>query len=177
MCKAHLKPGGVMTVWIPLYESNLATAKSMIGSFFKVFPDGVIWSNDSDGEGYDAVLFGQAESAPIDIDKIQTRLGREAYEPVKKSLADVGFRSWVSLLATYAARAADLKDWLKDAQINTDHNLRLQYLAGLSLNTYRGSEILADIRQHYRFPDRLFSGSDRALLMVKYAIDGLPQDK
>ena len=57
MCKQHLKPGGVMSLWIPLYESNSETAKSAIATFFKVFPNGILWSNDSDEGGYDAVLF------------------------------------------------------------------------------------------------------------------------
>src|SRR5262249_22079017 len=57
MCKEHLKPGGVMTLWIPLYESNSDTIKSVIATFFQVFPNGVIWSNDVDGAGYDAVPF------------------------------------------------------------------------------------------------------------------------
>jgi hypothetical protein len=34
-----------------------------------------------------------------------------------------------------------LADWLKDAPINRDHNLRLQYLAGLALDSYTQGEI------------------------------------
>src|SRR6185503_423147 len=30
MCKQHLKPGGVIALWIPLYESSQDTAKSVI---------------------------------------------------------------------------------------------------------------------------------------------------
>src|SRR5439155_3516251 len=145
MCKAHLKPGGVMSLWIPLYESNSETAKSVIATFFKVFPNGILWSNDSEGEGYDAVLFGQVEQTQIDMDQLQNRLDRPDHARVKQSLAEVGFHSAVGLLATYAGQAPDLLEWTRDAQINTDRNLRLQYLAGLWLNSYMGSEILADI--------------------------------
>jgi hypothetical protein len=35
------------------------------------------------------------------------------------------------LMATYAGQARDLRPWLTDAEINTDRNLRLEYLAGL----------------------------------------------
>jgi spermidine synthase len=177
MCKAHLKPGGVMTLWIPLYESNLDTAKSMIATFFKVFPNGILWRNDSEGEGYDAVLFGQAEPPRIDVDKLQDRLNREDHARVKKSLAQVGFPSAVSLLATYGSQATDLRPWMRDAQINTDHNLRLQYLAGMSLNSYIGSEILADISRYYRFPSNLFLGSDQRRQMLKFALEGPPPSK
>ena len=41
----------------------------------------------------------------------------------------------IDLLATYFGQASLLTEWSRDAQINTDRNLRLQYLAGMSLNT------------------------------------------
>jgi spermidine synthase len=174
MCKAHLKPGGVMALWMPLYESNSATAKSMIATFFKVFPNGILWSNDSNGEGYDAVLFGQVEPTQIDVDKLQDRLNREDHALVKRSLQEVGFPTVFGLLATYAGQAQDLQAWMQDAQINTDRNLRLQYLAGMSLNYYMGSEIMAEIRQYYKFPDNLFLGSDQRKQMLRVLIEQPP---
>ena len=126
-----------MSLWIPLYESNHVTVKSIIATFFKVFPNGIVWSNDDDsGDGYDAVLFGQAGPTQFDLDEIQARLDRPDYARVKQSLADVGFPTAVNLLATYAGRAAELGEWTRDAQINTDRNLRLQYLSGWSANSF-----------------------------------------
>ena len=166
MCKEHLNPGGVMSLWIPFYESNQETIKSVLATFFKVFPNGVVWSNDENGTGYDAVLFGQVEPTVIDVDKLQARLDRPEYADVRASLDDVGFHSAVDLLATYAARAADLGEWMKDAQINTDRNLRLQYLAGMALNNYEETKILNDITRTYQFPRDLFIGnSERSRLL------------
>src|SRR5207253_689306 len=105
MCKARLKPGGVMSLWIPLYESNPVTVKSVISTFFKVFPNGILWSNDDDGEGYDAVLFAKVEPTRFDLDLLQARLDRPDHARVKESLAAVGFRSAIDLLATYAGQA------------------------------------------------------------------------
>jgi len=184
MCKAHLKPGGVMSLWIPLYESNVDTAKSVIGTFFKVFPNGILFSNDLNGEGYDAVLLGQVEPTQIDLDALQRRLDSTEYRQVKESLMDVGFGMVggnpasgpnergvaIDLLATYAGRATDLQDWMRDAQINTDRNLRLQYLAGMWLNTYMGTAILDGILHNYKFPDQVFIGSEERVQMMKQAL-------
>lgn len=184
MCKDHLKPGGVMSLWIPLYESNTDTAKSVIGTFFKVFPNGILFSNDLNGEGYDAVLLGQAEPTRIDLDALQQKLDSGDYARVKESLTEVGFGSVgsnpggasdgrgiaVALLATYAGRATDLQEWMKNAQINTDRNLRLQYLAGMWLNTYINTEILNGILQYYRFPDQIFAGSEEQIAAMKQAL-------
>src|SRR5947209_14103761 len=103
--------------------------KSEIATFFEAFPNGTIWSNDLNGEGYDLVLLGQVETLAIDADEIQERLKRPDHEGVAKSLLNVGFHSIVGLLGTYAGQASNLGPWLKDAQINRDQNLRLQYLA------------------------------------------------
>jgi len=43
--------------------------------------------------------------------------------------------SALSLLTTYAGRGPDLRPWLKGGHINRDRNLRLQYLAGMGLNS------------------------------------------
>ena len=56
LCKPRLNPGGVITQWVPLYESNPDAVKSELATFFDVFPDGTVWSNDVDGRGYDVVL-------------------------------------------------------------------------------------------------------------------------
>jgi spermidine synthase len=173
MCREHLSPGGVVSLWIPLYESNLDTAKSVIATFFEVFPHGSVWTNDLDGKGYDAILFGQAEPTVINLDALQLRLARADHRAVKESLQEVGFgasrrrtssgpEEWAvvaELLATYAGHAPLMQEWSQGAQINTDRNLRLQYLAGMWLNSNLGAEILSSILAHYRFPDRMFVGS------------------
>jgi spermidine synthase len=167
MCKAHLKPGGVMSLWIPLYESDPATVKSVLATFLKVFPNGVVWSNDDNGEGYDIVLFAHAENTRIDLDALHARLERPDHARVRQSMAEAGFPSWESLLGTYAGREAGMKEFLRDAQINTDANMRLQYLAGWSANSYRGGEILTRIQLHQEFPEILYTGSATNLAKLK----------
>jgi spermidine synthase len=181
MCKEHLKPGGVMTLWIPLYESNEETSKSVIATFFKVFPNGILFSNDNKGQGYDAVLFGRADATTINVDESQNLLDRPEYAAVKQSLMDVGFgttRSYgaggpsvaVDLVATYAGRAQDLTVWGQDAKINTDRNLALQSLAGKWLNMQKAPAILNGILKYYKYPDQLFVGSPERIAAVKDAL-------
>jgi spermidine synthase len=179
VCKRHLKPGGVMSLWIPLYESTFASAKSITATFFEVFPNGMIFSNDELSMGYDAVLIGRAEPTRIDLDRAQSILDRDDYTPVRRSLADVGFgvnamgdyssglNTAVDLFATYAGQASDLRVWTRNAQINRDRNLRLQYLAGMGYNSNISAAIFESILFHYRFPDKLFSGSSPAIRHLK----------
>jgi spermidine synthase len=176
MCRDHLKPGGIVSLWIPLYESNLETTKSVIATFFQVFPNGIVWSNEREGYGYDAILFGQVEPTVIDVDDLQDRLDHPDYQLMKQSLRDVGFgegldggasEAGIDLLATYAGQAPLLKEWSQGAQINTDRNLRLQYLAGMWLNSSMGARTLSSILAHYRFPDQTFIGSPERIDVLK----------
>ncbi len=182
MCKKHLKPGGVMSLWMPLYESNLATAKSLIATFFEVFPNGLIFSNDNHLEGYDAVLIGQADPQAIDLDKLHALLESDDYSGVRESLSEVGFggsTAWAqsadygvatNLLSTFAGRASNLREWTKNAQINRDKNLRLQYLAGMYFNSYISTKILQSILSYYEFPEEVFIGSDQRITDLQAAM-------
>jgi spermidine synthase len=162
-CKRHLKPGGVITQWVPLYESDPETVKSEIATFFDVFPNGTIWANDNNGQGYDVVLLGQAEPTKIDVDALQARLERPEYANVRQSLGIVGFPNAISLLETYLGRASDLRPWLAGAQINRDIDLRLQYLAGMGVNNFSAGAIASEIARVRRFPQDLFSGSPESI--------------
>jgi spermidine synthase len=170
LVKRHLNPGGVVTQWVPLYESNLDVVKSEFATFFAAFPTGTVWSNDRDGEGYDVVLLGPAEPAKIDIDSMLKRLQRD--ERVAESLKDVAFRSVFSLLATYAGQGPDLQQWLARAEINRDRNLRLQYLAGLGLNLNLGGLIHDELLTYRGFPEELFVASAQHKQMLQYLIEG-----
>jgi spermidine synthase len=166
LCKRHLNPGGIVTQWVPLYESDFETVKSELATFFEVFPHGTVWNSDVTNRGYDVVLVGQAEPGPIDIDRLAERLGRQDHDWVAASLAEVGLGSAFSLLATYAGRDNELRPWLEGAPINRDLNMRLQYLAGWGLNFYHPDWIFQAILTYYSFPEDLFRGSSesRALL-------------
>ena len=169
--KLRLNPGGVVTLFVQLYESNLEAVKSEVATFLDVFPDGVIWGNTFRGRGYDMVLMGQVEPLRIDLEEIEQRLREPAYDQVARSLREIGMPSAVELFATYAGRGRDLTEWLSDAVINRDRNLRLQYVAGLGLNLYESDEIYANLLVHRRFPEDLFVGTEARLESMRAAVE------
>jgi spermidine synthase len=160
LVKGHLNPGGVVAQWLPIYESDEETVKTELATFFSVFPNGTVWSNFLNGDGYDLVLLGRPDAAPIDIDALERRLGQPGYTRVSASLAETEFHSAMDLLATYAGRASDLAPMLAGVEINEDLNLRLQYLAGLGLNSVLAPQIYRDILAYRKFPDGLLTGSN-----------------
>ena len=172
LVKEHLNPGGVVAQWLPIYDSDLETVKSELATFFAVFPNGSVWSNYVNGDGYDLVLIGQTGDALINIDDIQARLDRPDYAPVLASISEVGFHSAVEVMGTYAGRASDLQSFIAGAQINQDLNMRLQYLAGLGLNSMDHPQIYADMVAYRQFPDNLFVGSQGRMDALRTLLRG-----
>ena len=162
LVKAHLNPGGVVTQWVPLYQSSEDVVKSEIATFFEVFPNGTIWTNQyASGRGYDIVLLAKNEPLRIDPESLFTRLERPDHKRIDDALRQVEIPGVPGLLATYAGQASDLRPWLADAQINTDRNLRLEYLAGLANNIY-DARIYQNIMRYRRFPDEMYVGANVA---------------
>ena len=164
--KQHLNPGGVVTQWVPLYESDPDTIKTELATFFEVFPNGTIWANDINGEGYDTVLMGQNGDGPIDLDQLVRRYNG----PVAQSLKEVGLNSAMELISTYAGRAQDLKPWLTDAHVNTDMDLRLQYMAGMGLNWNNAPAIKQQMGNYLQYPQGLFKASPELLQQLQSAL-------
>lgn len=166
----HLNDGGVVTVFVQLYESGMQAVKSEVATFLEVFPNGMIFGNTHQGGGYDVVLVGQKGESRIDVDRIEERLASPQFATVAQSLAEIGFYNGVDLLSTFAAQGPMLRPWLSDAQVNRDRNLRLQYLAGLGVNKYEQAQIYSEILQYRQVPENLFVGSPERLQTLYAAI-------
>ena len=172
LAKEHLNVGGVVTVFVQLYESSPEAVKSEVATFFDVFPNAMVFGNTYNGGGYDIVLVGMQGTPKIDVDAIQAKLDRPEYAAVRRSLAEVGFNSAEELLGTFAGQESHLRLWMADAQINHDNDMRLQYLAGLGFNQYNQAAIYSAMIQGRRYPEGLFVGSPAKIAAIRAAIGG-----
>jgi spermidine synthase len=172
LCKERLNDGGVVTVFVQLYEITEQAVRSELATFVDAFPNAVVFANTVDGRGYDAVLVGRKADTPIDISALARRLERPDYARVAASLRTVGFDSALDLLSTVAADAATLAPWLAGAPRNTDASLRLQYLAGQGLNVFAAAEIFGELAATEAVPARSFTGSPAELEELRQRLAG-----
>ncbi|WP_010587944.1 fused MFS/spermidine synthase [Schlesneria paludicola] len=128
LCKSRLSLHGVVTLWVPLYESNEATAKCELATFLQQFPTATIWSGQNLFVGYDLIVLGTVDGRRADCEELTRKL--EDSLPLRLGLTLVGIGTANSLQQRFVANLEDLGAWLTGAQINRDCNLRLQYLAG-----------------------------------------------
>lgn len=170
MVKEHLNPGGYFSLYVPLYETDERTIKSEIATFLAAFPNGTIWANTRGGQGYDMVFLGQVEPLRINLDEVQARLDRPDYEPVAQSLRDVGIGSTVDLFSTYAGGKEELGPWIRGSELNTDADLRLQYIGGWGINSQLENYLYQQILHYRHVPRNLFTGSPQAMAAMRQAL-------
>jgi spermidine synthase len=116
------------------------------------------------------VCLGQAGPLKINLDEVEQRLNSPDYAPVAESLREIGIRSAVDLLATYAGQRSDLEPWYAGAQLNRDGDLRLQYLAGWGINSSLEDVIYRQMLSYRRPPLNLFTGSPERVQSLMNAI-------
>src|SRR5690606_24324418 len=155
------------TLFVQLYESSEEAAKSELATFLEAFPNGAIFANTIGGEGYDLVLFGRLDNAPIDVDAVQARLDDPANAAITEPLSEVGIPSAGGQDPTRGGRSRDLAGWMADAQIKTAGNWKLQYLAGLGLNEYESAGIFRNMIRDVEYPEGLFTGSEQPLQALR----------
>jgi spermidine synthase len=168
--KSHLNPGGMFSLYVPLYETDEPTIKSELETFFQAFPNATVWSNTREGLGYDMVFMGQAEPLKINLDEVDQRLARPDYAPVAESLRGIGVGSALDLFATFAGQKSDLGHWTKGAQINRDADLRLSYLAGWGINSALEDVLYRQMLRYRERPDNLFTGSPERMQALYLAM-------
>ncbi|HTX34117.1 MAG TPA: fused MFS/spermidine synthase [Bryobacteraceae bacterium] len=169
--KAHLNPGGLFSLYVPLYETDERTIKSELATFFAAFPYGTVWANTLNGQGYDMVFMGQAEALKIDLDEVQRRLESPGYEPVAESLREIGVNSATDLFATYAGQSSDLGPWVVGAELNRDSDLKLQYLGGWGINSAMEDYLYREMMSYRQPPSNIFTGSPERLLALVQALN------
>jgi spermidine synthase len=157
--KAHLNPGGMFSLYVPLYETDERTIRSELATFFSAFPNGTVWANTISGQGYDMVFMGQAEPLKVNLDELQQRLSQPDYAAVAQSLREISIYSAVDLMSTYTAQKSDLDSWLQGADINHDRDLRLQYIAGWGINSDLEDTLYREMLRYRQPPLNIFSGS------------------
>lgn len=147
LAKSRLNPGGVIAQWVPLYETDAAAVKSEIAAFASIFPDATFWRAPG---SYDLIMLARRDGAPIDASQLER--GLAANPRVRDALSPIGMDSAIRILHAYGTNAHDLAPWLKDAEVNRDSNLRLEYLAALAVDHKDARSLYGEIDAYRRWP-------------------------
>jgi spermidine synthase len=148
--QARLKPGGIATQWVPLYETTEEAIQMQMKTFMDAFPDGTVWNSAANGRGYDVVMLGRTAPLRMDLGEIQARLDRTP--AIAMALRDVRMGSALDLLATYGTGARDMAAWFAKTPLNRDFSLKLEYISGMALNAREADSIYAHMTAERTYP-------------------------
>ena len=154
--REHLNPGGVVTMYIQLFETNLDAVKSAVATFFEVFPNGTHLGQPVSGTRprHGAARSGRAAAHRSRRDGA-ARLSRPEYSRVAQSLARGRHefrRGSVCHIRRPRSGSKRVVERCRDQY--AIGILRMQYLAGLGLNLDDSAAIYAGMLTYRRFPAR-----------------------
>ncbi len=170
--RAHLKPGGLASQWVPLYETSELAIQIQAKTFMQAFADGTVWNTITDNRGYDVVFVGSEQPLRIDVNEVQVRIDRSPL--LEASLREVKLGGAVSLLSTYGTSGRDMSAWLTNVPVNRDFSLKLEYISGLAINSHDADGIYAHMSANRTFPEQLFAGTPETLNGLRRRILGAP---
>ena len=119
-CRAHLRPGGVVCHWAPLWRTRPEDWSTIVGTFLDVFPHVRLFN-----VGLTTVLLGREEPfPPVDLDELRRRWDRPA---VRRSLTEVGVRGPIEALSYYQADETEARRLTAEAARTTDDHPRIEF--------------------------------------------------
>lgn len=125
--RTRLEPGGVFCQWVQMYCLRPDDLRSVLAAFRESFPNVLVFGTLG---GVDLVLIGTDEPVRFDRAALARRM---AELRVRMSLARVGIREPVDLLALLRVGDREIDGLLKGAPMNTDDNGRVEFSAPKSL--------------------------------------------
>ena len=152
--RSRLKPGGLATQWVPLYETTEEAIQMQMKTFMDAFPDGTVWNSAANMRGYDVVMLGRTAPLRMDLAEMQARMDRTP--AIGGALRDIRMASALDLLATYGAGARDMQTWFAKTPLNRDFSLKLEYISGMALNAREADDIYAHMTADRSYPQGVF---------------------
>jgi spermidine synthase len=132
----HLRPGGIMCQWLPIYEMSVADLKSVVRTFSLHFNYTMTWLTQ-----YDAEIIGSNSPIAIDEAALEKRI---SFPAVREDLRQVKMGTAEDFLSYFVMGTEAMQRFGRDGIINTDDNLYLEFSTPASLGrNVMGGNVMA----------------------------------
>jgi spermidine synthase len=132
LCAARLRPGGIVSTWLPLYGLSVDDVKGVLASLRAVFPHVQVWYPNAVPNENTVIL---ASARPITIDAARVAAGLER-SAVAADLAEVGLADPERLLDGFLMGEEAVAAFTRGARLNTDDRPSLEFLAPRTLDRF-----------------------------------------
>jgi spermidine synthase len=149
LCRERLTPQGIACSWLQEYSMNLKTFRSVVRTFYSVFPNMTIWRL---GWG-DCLLVGSRGTVAIDYDVFTRRMNSEA---IAADLKRIGIETPQAFFGRIVMGSDGAKLFAEGAPLHTDDNALVEFAAPRSLITEAYQQALGEERGRYLEADLSF---------------------
>lgn len=130
LLKKRLKPGGLVSQWLPFYSITPRNFKMIVKSFYKVFPNTSVWFVNSTVNSY-VIVIGKLDNGRIDYAGLERKL---AIPEVKADLKEIDSETPYKILDFFLFANEKVGEFVGDVPLHTDDNMAVEYLSGRAIN-------------------------------------------
>lgn len=130
LCRRRLAPGGVVSMWLPIYSLTEHNLRQIIRAFTDVFPAASVWYPATTLNPF-LVVLARADDSPIDPDRFAAVFRQPG---IAKELAEIGYPEPEDLLADLILTGPQLADWVRDTPPHEDDRPTIEYESGRVLD-------------------------------------------
>lgn len=141
LCAKRLEPGGVISMWLPMYSLLPENYRSILRAFQNVFPNVSIWYPHSVENSFTIVL-----ATPEPTVRLQDLARRMADRAISEDLVRIGAQDPAELLSYLVLAAQDVRRWVEETAPHTDDLPLVEYESGRTLASVgTWAQTLADL--------------------------------
>ena len=145
--RSRLKFGGVWAQWVPVYGMDSRDLRSILATVADVYPFVAVYASI---EYNDLVVLGSEQPLRPSAEMAHRLLDRPA---VAAELSRVGIDSDIELLSLYLLDRAGIIEMGRDAPLNTDDNMFIEFSTASKLHLEARRENYGELLAHARLPD------------------------
>jgi spermidine synthase len=137
LLRNRLKPGGLVSQWLPFYSLTPENFKMIIKSFYEVFPNTSVWFPNSTINAY-VIVIGKLDEPLIDYAVMEEKL---KIPEVAADLKKINSETPYKILDFFLFANETVGKFVDDVPLHTDDNMAVEYLSGRMLSKWYTSYI------------------------------------
>ncbi len=126
--REHLKPDGLVLIWIPVSDMDAYTVKMLLRTFHDVFENCSVWEERPMGEYF---LIGTLNPLKVDVESLMERGTRSK---IKEDMARVDVNRPDHLFARFVMGAETIKRVAGEGPLHTDDRRQLEFILPKIMN-------------------------------------------
>ncbi len=132
LCRRRLNPGGIVSMWLPMYSLTTRNYLQIVRAFRDVFPNTTIWYVPNIPNAF-TIVIGRMEPGPIPFDRIAAH-----WTPaVSQELSEIGMGEPGTLASAFLCGPADVERITRDIPPHIDDLPSVEYESGRLLDRDR----------------------------------------